>query len=132
MGRCLSAMCRTGSGGDTYCAVSALFDIAGSMSRCGTSTEVEENVFPFLIMPSNIMKQGEDVGPVRVEVGQGEAKIRTTTMLDVHLAAEVMKGREEEGGTLEPLIVLRAGVEEVVSLDVSKRDRKRFLTLELC
>ena len=33
VGRILGALCRTGSGGDTYCAVNALFDIAGTMEK---------------------------------------------------------------------------------------------------
>ena len=32
-GRILGALCRTGSGGDTYCAVNALFDIAGTIGK---------------------------------------------------------------------------------------------------
>merc|ERR1711871_767400 len=58
VGRILGALCRTGSGGDTYCAVNALFDIAGTQQKSrglAGDDDDEAVVFPFLIMPANVL-----------------------------------------------------------------------------
>ena len=120
VGRILGALCRTGTGGDTYCAVNALFDIAGTIqNRGGISDQSFEDaaVYPFLIMPANVLGEGgledefeesdgttskvvslsavEVPGPLHLNLhGEGEgpvAEVVTTSLLDVHLADEVMQ-----------------------------------------
>ena len=143
-GRILAALCRTGSGGDTYCAVSALFDTAGVIGKSAPirieEEEVEEAaVFPFLIMPANA--EGS-IHPLRVAIksedGKAFAEIVTTSLLDVHLADEVMqagtgggKGGGGKGGMTKPLVRLAATIVECVSLDVKVSDRERSLRLRV-
>ncbi|GMI03331.1 hypothetical protein TrVE_jg4129 [Triparma verrucosa] len=155
VGRILGALCRTGSGGDTYCAVNALFDIAGTMqkSRGLTEGEGDHAVFPFLIMPANVLEGhakgtvGEiDIpGPLKVRCklkdGKPVAEIVTTSLLDVHLADKVLQpgGRDGKKGTskgknngmAKPLVILKATIVELISMEVGSSDRERSLRLEV-
>ncbi|GMH65371.1 hypothetical protein TL16_g04184 [Triparma laevis f. inornata] len=155
VGRILGALCRTGSGGDTYCAVNALFDIAGTLqkSRGLMEGEGDHAVFPFLIMPANVLegqgkgKVGEiDVpGPLKVRCklkdGKPVAEIVTTSLLDVHLADKVLQpgGREgkkgkhknKNNGMAKPLVILKATIVEMISMEVESSDRERSLRLEV-
>ena len=164
VGRILGALCRTGSGGDTYCAVNALFDIAGTQQKTrglGLDEEEEEAVvFPFLIMPANVLgdddkASGGDVdipGPLMLdfkggggsEGGGAVAEIVTTSLLDVHLADEVMqpaagnsakKSKQvfrsrTENGMARPLVRLKATILEVISMESNSGNRERSLRLE--
>jgi hypothetical protein len=153
-GRILGALCRTGSGGDTYCAVTALFDIAGSVGKAQQAQAGEKDdddvadVFPFLILPGKVSEN--DLGPVRVTVrttddGRPVAEIITESLLDVHLADEAMvppsEGSNKErgggggggggkGGMSAPAVRLKATIVEVVSLEIGCGDRERMLRLE--
>ncbi|GMH73671.1 hypothetical protein TrRE_jg1298 [Triparma retinervis] len=164
VGRILGALCRTGSGGDTYCAVNALFDIAGTQQKTrglGLDDDEEEAVvFPFLIMPANVLGDsdkalGGDVdipGPLRLAFkkngtaggGGPVAEIVTTSLLDVHLADEVMqpaagnsakKSKQvyrsrTENGMARPLVRLKATILEVISMESNSGNRERSLRLE--
>lgn len=174
VGRILGALCRTGSGGDTYCAVNALFDIAGTMEKSrglggagggGGSSRGGEEVggakFPFLIMPANVLGEGDELtsqqdvdvpGPLRVTCGHSDdgerrpiATVVTTSLLDVHLADKVLQpsvadsGRrrgkmyrnKNESGMAKPLVRLKATIVEVISMEVGCSDRERSLRLEV-
>ena len=110
-------------------------------------------------MPANVLPFEEkhdrssvvDVpGPLHVRVMQSDtnrpvAEITTVSLLDVHLADEVMdpsgagqskdgkkgkRGGRDSGGMAKPLVRLKASIVEVVSLDVNCPDRERCLKLE--
>lgn len=162
VGRILGTLCRTGSGGDTYCAVNALFDIAGTQQKArglGLDEEDEAVVFPFLIMPANVLGDDDvkalggevDIpGPLQLKFKENGgasdgpvAEIVTTSLLDVHLADEVMQPsggnsakkskvyrKKNENGMAKPLVRLKATILEVISMEVGSADRERSLRLE--
>jgi len=109
--------------------VSALFEIAGTMGR---SMEAKAEgggggEFPFLIMPSNVMKDGAvEEQNLSLTMENGNAKVVTGTKLDILLA----DGIDGEKGS-EPLITLDCWVEEKVSLSCRVRARERRLLLKL-
>lgn len=100
--------------------------------------------FPFLIMPANVLqesltnKDGEAVdlpGPLRVSVrrdsaGAAVAEIVTTSLLDVHLADEVMQPQKK--GMANPLVRLKATIVETIAMDVKSAFRERSLRLSMC